>query len=181
MPLITRISRLFKADFNAVLDNIEEPELVLRQAIREMEDELVGDQQQVKWLSHEMSELDARREELAQKIRRLDGELDLCFDSGKDDLARNLVKRKLEAQHFQQSIADRCEKTAQQLDDMHERIAERSSVLESMRDKAKLFRSPGGESTVQGAGGDWLGHAGRITDAEIEIALLREKQQRSAS
>ena len=35
MPLINRISRLFKADFNAVLDNIEEPELLLHQAIRE--------------------------------------------------------------------------------------------------------------------------------------------------
>ena len=40
MALITRISRLFQADFHAVLDRIEEPEQLLKQAIREMEDSL---------------------------------------------------------------------------------------------------------------------------------------------
>ena len=38
MALINRVSRLFKADFNAVLDQIEEPEQLLKQAIRDMED-----------------------------------------------------------------------------------------------------------------------------------------------
>ena len=46
MALITRISRLFKADFHAVLDQIEEPEVLLRQAVREMEDSIAhGDQE----------------------------------------------------------------------------------------------------------------------------------------
>jgi len=40
MALINRISRLFKADFHAVLDHIEEPEALLKQAIRDMEDDL---------------------------------------------------------------------------------------------------------------------------------------------
>ena len=40
MALINRVARLFKADFHAVLDQIEEPELLLKQAVREMEDEL---------------------------------------------------------------------------------------------------------------------------------------------
>ncbi len=40
MALITRVSRLFQADFHAVLDRIEEPEVLLRQAVREMEEEL---------------------------------------------------------------------------------------------------------------------------------------------
>ena len=42
MALITRVSRLFQADFHAVLDRIEEPEVLLRQAVREMEEELAG-------------------------------------------------------------------------------------------------------------------------------------------
>ena len=36
MALINRISRLFQADFHAVLDQIEEPEQILKQAIRDM-------------------------------------------------------------------------------------------------------------------------------------------------
>ncbi|MEE8308481.1 MAG: PspA/IM30 family protein [Gammaproteobacteria bacterium] len=181
MPLITRISRLFKADFNAVLDNIEEPELLLHQAIREMEDEVVSNQQQLKWLNHEVSELNARRDELGQKIQRLNEELDLCFESGKDDLARGLVKRKLEAQRFEQAICNRCETTAQSVEELRTRIAERSSSLESMRQKAELFASATDSTNVDGAAGDWVGQPGRISDDEVEIALLRERQQRSES
>ena len=45
MVLISRISRLFRADLHAVLDRIEEPEALLRQAIREMEELLAQDEQ----------------------------------------------------------------------------------------------------------------------------------------
>ena len=45
MTLITRLSRLFRADFHAVLDRIEEPETLLRQAIREMEEEIACQEQ----------------------------------------------------------------------------------------------------------------------------------------
>ena len=40
MALIKRLSRLFAADLHAVLDQIEEPEALLKQAVREMEEEL---------------------------------------------------------------------------------------------------------------------------------------------
>jgi phage shock protein A len=36
MALITRVSRLFRADVNAVLDRIEEPASLLRQAVLDM-------------------------------------------------------------------------------------------------------------------------------------------------
>lgn len=36
MALINRATRLFRADLHAVLDRIEEPDILLRQAVREM-------------------------------------------------------------------------------------------------------------------------------------------------
>jgi len=50
MLLISRISRLFRADLHAVLDRIEEPEALLRQAIREMEELLAQDEQRSRLL-----------------------------------------------------------------------------------------------------------------------------------
>ena len=60
MALITRVSRLFQADFHAVLDRIEEPEVLLRQAVREMEEELARDEQHSKVLHHEQGQLTTR-------------------------------------------------------------------------------------------------------------------------
>ena len=36
MPLIDRFARLISADLNAVLDRVEEPQVLLQQSIREM-------------------------------------------------------------------------------------------------------------------------------------------------
>ena len=40
MPILNRVKRLFQADVHAILDVIEEPEAVLKQAIREMQESL---------------------------------------------------------------------------------------------------------------------------------------------
>ncbi|MFV2090729.1 MAG: PspA/IM30 family protein, partial [Pseudomonadales bacterium] len=60
MVLITRISRLFTADVHAVLDRIEEPEVVLKQAIREMAEEVSHGEQQLKWLTGEGQQFQTR-------------------------------------------------------------------------------------------------------------------------
>ncbi len=97
MALINRISRLFKADFHAVLDQIEEPEQLLKQAIRDMEDDLTTTEQRVALCAHEQEALSVRSNELEDTLSEIDEQLALCFESEKDDLARNLIRRKLEA------------------------------------------------------------------------------------
>ena len=64
MALINRISRLFKSDFHAVLDQIEEPEQLLKQAIRDMEDELASAEQRIALCAHDQDSLSARKNEL---------------------------------------------------------------------------------------------------------------------
>ena len=91
MALVNRISRLFTADFHAVLDRIEEPEQLLKQAIRDMEDELVAAEQRIRVCSHEQDGIVIRKTELSEKLREIEGELDLCFGSKKHSLARSLM------------------------------------------------------------------------------------------
>ena len=92
MALINRVSRLFKADFHAVLDQIEEPEMLLKQAIREMEDELAETEQRIRVCAHDQEALTTRKSEVDSKLSEIDDELDLCFASKKDDLAKGLIK-----------------------------------------------------------------------------------------
>ena len=66
MALITRVSRLFRADLHAVLDRIEEPDVLLRQAVREMEEALARDEQRLKALNYERVQLLSRESEIEQ-------------------------------------------------------------------------------------------------------------------
>ena len=104
MALINRLSRLFSADFHAVLDRIEEPELLLKQAIREMEEELARSEQRIKWLQQEQRQLSAQEDDIEQSLSKLEEEMDICFASDKEELARGLVRRKLEAQLLLKSV-----------------------------------------------------------------------------
>ncbi len=56
MALITRMTRLFTADLHAVLDRLEEPDVLLKQALREMEDDVALREQRVRYLEHEREE-----------------------------------------------------------------------------------------------------------------------------
>ena len=182
MALITRISRLFTADLHAVLDRIEEPEALLRQAIREMEDELARTEQRIKWLQHEQDQLQGREGEIEESLQDLEEKLDVCFESDNEELARTLIKRKLEAQRVAKSVAAKRQVTAKSLAEQQAAVEENRARLESMRQKAELLTEDARDgSTATGDDPGWSVRELAVGDDEVEVALLREKQRRSRS
>ena len=178
MALITRISRLFRADFHAVLDRIEEPDILLRQAIREMEEELSRDQQRIKGLNHEQGQLMARKSELDQSISKIEEELDVCFAVGKDDLARVLIKRKLEAQRTLKYMTRREKELGTTLAGLTARLEDGRLRLDAMRQQAELLA----EDDVSGhPENSWFMPEPCVHAEDVEVAFLREKQNRSHS
>ena len=178
MALITRVSRLFQADFHAVLDRIEEPEVLLRQAVREMEEELARDEQHSKVLAHEQRQLATRETELKQSLHDLEEELDTCFAAANDDLARACIRRKLEAQRLGKSLSRKRGALGETLEELDSRLRENQARLESMRQKAELLA---GESERARPADNWSIPDISIRDEDVEVAFLREKQHRSRS
>jgi len=178
MTLITRISRLFRADLHAVLDQIEEPDALLRQAVREMEEDLARDERELKATQHEQRQLQARAFDLEQSQQRLAGELDVCFESGTDDLARTLIRRRLETEQVQKSLSRRQEAVEQALAILGARIEEHRMRLESMRQKAELFTD---DRAADPADDLWSAVDFSVRAEDVEVAFLREKQRRQRS
>jgi phage shock protein A len=177
MALINRFVRLFQADLHGLLDRIEEPETLLKQALREMAEELVGAEQRLKRLQQEQEQLTRRGGELKRSLAQMSEELDLCFESGGEPLARALVKRKLEAQKLLDAIDSRRDEQAQRIGEQQAQLSEMSTQYESMQQKAEILAGDSHDS----AGRDesaWPTAELRVADQEIEMALLREKQSR---
>ncbi len=184
MALINRISRLFKADFHAVLDQIEEPEQLLKQAIRDMEDDLASTEQRTVLCTHDQDALSGRKRELASAITDFDAQLDLCFESGKDELAKSLIRKKLEAERLLKRLGAKHAANAKYLDEQREKLDENKATLESLRQKAELFAQRIPARINDGSEFDdiaWMAREMTVGDDEVEIAYLREKSSRSAS
>jgi phage shock protein A len=174
MALINRVSRLFKADFNAVLDHIEEPEQLLRQAIRDMEDELAASEQHIALCTQEQEALGARRAEMLASAGEFGQQLDLCFESGKEELARGILLKRLDGE---------IEANGRHLAEQEKLNDENRATLDGLRQKAELIvsrtpaeRDVGGREDIARIACEL-----RVDDDEVEIAFLREKAARSRS
>jgi len=176
MALITRLTRLFQADFHAVLDRIEEPDLQLKQAVREMQLAFDQDRQGQRLLQHEAAQLAKAVSSMTTRIAALDEELDICLAAKKDDLARDLVRRKLSAEKQLQAAGEQSARVELQHQALARQIDEQDQQLDSMKQKLELLVGNNddlpGASPIQGDA---------VRSEEIEIALLREKERRAKS
>ena len=178
MALITRIGRLFRADFNAVLDRIEEPDVLLKQALREMEDDLHNDTQHLKILEKEYSQIKKNIKELNESFAQVNKELDICFESDANDLARSQVKRKLEMQRFEKHLKKKLNITEEKISELKSRINENKSRFITMQQKLDLLVN---EKTTVQADEFSVNMNISVSDNDVEVAFLQEKQARSTS
>ena len=171
MALITRVTRLFTADVHAVLDRIEEPEVVLKQAIREMAEEVAGGEQRLRWLAAEQQQLEQSLNGSDDAIAALDSELDLCFEAGEEDLARSLVKRKLVAEQQHKQVSQQLDVIQRDHDALEAMLAEQGQQLAGMQQKADLLID------TPSVGYAAMSDPGISQDA-IDVAFLKEKRSR---
>ena len=95
MTVINRLSRLFKADVHAMLDRIEEPPLLLQQALRDMAQALAVNERRLKLLTDEETVLTQQHADSGAAAAEIQHELDLCLSAERDDLARGLLRQRL--------------------------------------------------------------------------------------
>ncbi|MCI0517843.1 MAG: PspA/IM30 family protein [Woeseiaceae bacterium] len=182
MALINRIARLFKADFHAVLDRIEEPEQLLKQAVREMDEVVQATEHAIKVCAYEQQSVQSRKQELGQALAELDQELDLCFASKKDDLARGLVRKKLETQRLLKGLSADEQANEKFLAEQRAQLDENRSTLESLKQKAEIFAQRSARDTRNvHCDAQWLAQDLVVSDSEIEVAFLREQNARRVS
>lgn len=178
MALMTRMARLFRADLHAVLDRIEEPEVLLRQALREMEECVNADRRELALLASQHQLLVTRAGDLERAIAQIGTQLDVCFEADNDDLARTLLKRRIEAQRQLDAVQRRRGALDAQRETLAHRMQEHEARLRATREQSELLVA----EQARGAGDASCGHAeAAITEHDVEIALLREKHARSRS
>ena len=177
MALINRVSRLFTADVHAVLDRIEEPDALLKQSIREMEEEVSACEQRVRQLEHERDRLADRQRKVQAALVELDEQVGVAFGARDEQLARKLVKRKLETARLEAHVTERRAAVAKTLAERAAALTEQRERLDVLRQKAELLS----DVPHAAASGDWGTTDFAVGDDEVEVAFLRERQKRTPS
>jgi phage shock protein A len=179
MALITRVARLFRADLHAVLDRLEEPETLLRQALREMEEAQGRDEQRLKLLDQALAQAVTRAADLRETLDAAEAQLSASLQAGQDDLARAVIRRRLEAEQALKALARRRAELEAAHTELAARVREDRLRLEAMRQKVEVLAEPGPVAHPLRPWDDLgLGvHLG-VDAADVELALLAVKQGR---
>jgi phage shock protein A len=175
MALMTRMSRLVTADLHAVLDRLEEPDVLLKQAIREMEDELALREHRIRRLDREREQSARQAAEIDRELSRTAQQIDVCFASGEEQLVRTLLKRSLEMEHVAARLRTPEDACTKALASEHGQLDEQRHAFDSLRQQAEalLHDAPRPGTTHS------MPFQPPVTDADVEVALLQEKQRRS--
>ena len=174
MPLINRFSRMVRADLHAVLDRLEEPEQLLRQAVRDMEEELQRGAAQAAALDKELRAARARMDELQRTRTRAEEEQEVCLDAGNHDLARTAIRRRLETERLLSAVATRKEHLSEQAAALQAQLAEQNTRYEMMRQHVECLADQ--DANDVSAHNPAFEHA--VRDEDVEIALLNALRNR---
>ena len=181
MTLITRITRLFKADLHGILDGLEEPEEVIKQAIRDMEEDIAAQERRREELRTVLQQLEREAQETTATMQEIESQIDICFAAENEPLARNLLRKRLEMARHAKAIARAQEETRAQSDELATRIATHKAQLASVVQKLRAYEATRSRHPWASSSCAPLQSGSVITDDEVEVAFLEEKQRRSGA
>jgi len=93
MGVIDRVSRLVRANVNDLLDQAEDPEIMIDQILRDMGSNISDARKQVASMIAQEKELEYERDETRKLADAWGDKAQRAVDAGKDDLAREALRR----------------------------------------------------------------------------------------
>ena len=181
MTLITRITRLFKADLHGILDGLEEPQEVIKQAIRDMEEDIATQERRLEELRTILQRLEREAQEMMMAMQAIEPQIALCFAAENESLAKNLIRKRLEMARRAKGIARAQEETQAQSDGLATRIATHKAQLASVVQKLRAYETTQPHPPWASSPCVPLQGGSVITDDEVEVAFLEEKRRRSGA
>lgn len=180
MTLLTRVSRLFKADVHGILDALEEPETILKQAVREMEEEIEQSRLHLKKLDKQIERSQALKKKLIVKLENSEQQIDYAFTENNEILIKSMLKKKLEINFQIETMEHRLLQLNDEKNELENEFNEQKDKLKSIIEKLNLFTDQPAYCEVNHA--DNLAeintnHA--ISQEDIELAFLQEKKRRA--
>lgn len=179
MTMLTRFIRIWKADIHGVMDQLEDKPLVLKQSLRDMEEELARKEARLGRMNATKAQYIEDQRHLAEEIEKLEQDLKIAIEKDKDDIARMLIKKLKPIEEHHQSLA-------RKIDNIQREIEGLAEILETQRDQYRKFHLRATDYLSQTETKKWddtmtsvfPGAAGLdLSDEEIELELIRRKER----
>lgn len=194
MGIFDRMSRLIRANVNDVIDRAEDPEKMIDQILRDMEGNIRTARSQVAAMIAQEKELEADLNETKQLSAEWGAKAKRAVDAGKDDLAREALRRKrdndensqvYQQQHtVQRQTVDKLKSQLAQLESKYQQTLSQRDSLVARQKRAQAQKQVSSYATTASlspldAGSELDRMERKIRQTESEALAMGELQDNS--
>ncbi len=168
MTLFRRIRDSFRADAHGIVDALEDEALLLKQCLRDAEEEVQRKRARLLQLEADWKRFGADRERAQKEGERAERDVELALAQGREDLARYALKHVLTQKNLSERIGVRMAESAEEQRDLGATLQAQQVALEELRARVQAFlaRRDSGQAEVSVA---------PVSDEQIELELMRRK------
>ncbi|SRR5258708_5410199 len=139
MALLERVATLVRANLNDLIDKAENPEILIKQVILDMENQLLQVKTQVAIAIADQHLLEKKQRENEERISEWNRKADFAVGKKQDDLARAAIERSLHCQQLAQSFAEQANDQKQQVETLKTALNKLQQKMEEARCKSDLL------------------------------------------
>ena len=182
MSIATRFIRLWKSDLHGVMESLEDKGLLLKQCLREMQDDLESREAVLNRQMKKKEKAVHDQKSLQQENTKVEKDLEASVSMGKDDICRFLIKKKFLVERHLKEVEGYIRRLEQDILNGQEDVTARRTQYEQTRLRSmEYIRSKENEewdnmisAFVPTADGK------EPSDEEIELELLKRKRELEA-
>ena len=131
--MFTRMTDILRSNINEALDRAEDPEKLLRQMIREMEEAVNKATASVGTAVANQKRLERQRDERVTQTQDWQRKAERAVEAGEDELARRALERKTVLQRAAEDLAPPAEESRRTAQQLREQLRELKGKLEEAR------------------------------------------------
>ena len=139
MALLERVSTLIRANLNDLIDKAEHPEVMIKQVILDMENQLLQVKTQVAIAIADQHLLEKKQKENEEKISDWTRKAELAVGKQQDDLARAAIERSLHYRQLSESFAQQVSDQRLQVETLKTALNKLQQKLEEALSKSEML------------------------------------------
>ncbi len=178
MGVFSRIFRLCKADLHGVMDQLEDKSLLLKQYLREMEENLKHKEDRLEQIEGNCRQIRRELVQREQESRKLEQDLELAVRKDKDEIARMLIRKRRTLDGGSGQLQRQLEMLMEEKSRIDETLQQQRLQYDELKIKTAAFCRQAEQKQYEapdanlGAAFAWQAPS----DEEIELELLQRKE-----
>lgn len=178
MGIMMRLMRLCKADIHGIMDQLEDKSLLLKQYLRDMEEDLDRKEAGLKTIVASREQAQRDYERCTRDCEKLDQDIEAAIEKDKDDIARSLIKKL-------KPLAYHCDQLGRHVHALEWETSKLQQCVEEQRLQYGQLQLRSREYFHRVEREEWekttlttaspVG-SGEVSEAEVELELLKRKE-----